>query len=540
MTAPTLRRRPVVLCVLDGWGHRDDPRDNAIAIARDQHQTPVYDRLRRTNPMSLLSTSAEAVGLPHGQMGNSEVGHMNLGAGRTVMQVLPRIDEDSSHGYVSNAGLKKLIAAVQATRGTFHVMGLLSPGGVHSHMQHFAPMVKTIAAHGVPVAVHLFLDGRDSPPRSAAEYLTAFEQELDGVGGVRIATVSGRFFTMDRDQRWDRVARGYAAIVAAKGLAATDARVAPAARSPRDAIALAYAREESDEFVQPTVIDGYRGMTDGDALLMLNFRADRAREILSALVEPAFTGFARERVVQFAACGGMTDYSNALSQRLVTLFPQQRLTNTVGELVSRAGHRQLRIAETEKYAHVTFFFNGGDETVFAGEDRILVPSPKVATYDLQPEMSAVEVTDRLVEAIASGKYEFILVNYANADMVGHSGILAAAVRAVTTLDACLGRLEAAVVQAGGVLLITADHGNVEMMRDDATGQPHTAHTTFPVPAILVNAPDSIRGMDDGRLADIVPTLLPFLGLTQPREMDGHCLLQTTAAVRAERSGRRTA
>jgi 2,3-bisphosphoglycerate-independent phosphoglycerate mutase len=272
-------------------------------------------------------------------------------------------------------------------------------------------------------------------------------------------------------------------------------------------------------------------MRDGDGVLMLNFRADRVREILSALVEPSFTGFERERVPKLAAAAGMTEYSDALSEKLITLFPQQRLTNTMGELVSRAGLRQLRIAETEKYAHVTFFFNGGEETVFAGEDRILVPSAKVPTYDQKPEMSAREVTDRLVAAIQSGTYDFILVNYANADMVGHSGILAAAVRAVETIDVCLGRLEAAVVQAGGVLLITADHGNVEMMRDDATGQPHTAHTTLPVPAILVNAPAGVTGIDNGRLADIAPTLLPFLGLTQPRDMDGRSLLQMAEGAR---------
>ena len=523
----SLRRRPVVLCVLDGWGHREEARDNAIAIAHDQGKTPVYDRLVRTNPTSFLATSAEEVGLPAGQMGNSEVGHMNLGAGRTVMQVLPRIDVESGRGYPEVLGLKKLIAALKVSHGACHVMGLLSPGGVHSHLQHFAPMVKAIAAAGVPVVLHPFLDGRDTPPKSAIEYLSTFEQQLAGVGGVRTATVSGRFFTMDRDKRWDRVAQGYAALVSGRGVIAADAQ---------RAIENAYARGETDEFVEPTVLSGYAGMNDGDGVLMLNFRSDRVREILSALVEPAFTGFARERVPKFAAVAGMTDYSDALSEKLITLFPQQRLTNSLGELISRAGGRQLRIAETEKYAHVTFFFNGGAETVFVGEDRIMVPSPKVPTYDQKPEMSAQEVTDRLVEAIQSGTYDFILVNYANADMVGHSGILSAAIRAVETVDACLGRLEAAIVQAGGVLLITADHGNVEMMRDDATGQPHTAHTTCPVPAILVNAPAEVSSIRDGRLADIAPTLLPFLGLTQPRDMDGRNLVQLVEE--AKRSGAR--
>lgn len=522
-----MHRRPVVLCILDGWGHRLEARDNAIAIAR----TPVYDRLMRTNPVAYLATSAEEVGLPHGQMGNSEVGHMNLGAGRTVMQVLPRIDDDAGRGYQENASLKKFIAAVKASRGACHVMGLLSPGGVHSHMQHFAPMVKSIAMQGVAVILHLFLDGRDSPPKSALEYLRDFEQQLSGVGGVRYATVSGRFYTMDRDKRWDRVAQGYAAIVTGRGVIAADAQ---------RAIENAYARGETDEFVEPTVLAGYGGMTDGDGLLMLNFRADRAREILSALVDPGFTGFARERTVTFTAAAGMTEYSDALSERLITLYPQPRLHNTVGELVSRSGGRQLRIAETEKYAHVTFFFNGGEETVFTGEDRIMVPSPKVTTYDQKPEMSANEVTDRLVEAISGGTYDFILVNYANADMVGHTGIMAAAVRAVETIDACLARLETAVVQAGGVMFITADHGNIELMKDDTTGQPHTAHTTFPVPAILVNAPSGVTKMDNGRLADVVPTLLPFLGLTQPREMDGHSLLHVAEESQAARRDRATA
>ena len=506
-----------MLCVLDGWGHREEPRDNAIAAA----QTPVWDRLVRTSPMTYLATSAKEVGLPEGQMGNSEVGHMNLGAGRTVMQVLPRIDDASMQGYAGNAGLQQFITALKKSGGTAHMLGLLSPGGVHSHMEHFPTMVKSVVAAGVPVALHLFADGRDTPPKSVLEYLSWFEAQLNGLGGVRFATVSGRYFTMDRDQRWDRVSKGYAAIVAAHGVQAADAQAA---------IEDAYARGKNDEFIEPTVLAGYRGMANGDGVLMLNFRADRAREILSALVEPAFDGFARGKVLTLAVAAGMTEYSDALSKRLLTLFPQERLTHTMGELLSRAGYRQLRIAETEKYAHVTFFFNGGDEAVFAGEDRILVPSPKVATYDLKPEMSAFEVTDKLVDAIRSGTYDFILVNYANADMVGHTGIMSAAIRAVETVDACLGRLEAAVVAQGGVLLITADHGNIELMKDDATGQAHTAHTMCPVPAVLVNAPENITGLASGRLADIAPTLLPFLGLTQPREMDGRSLLRVSGVV----------
>ena len=503
-------RRPVVLCILDGWGHREDPSDNAIAAAR----TPTYDRLLRTAPFGLLAASAEDVGLPSRQMGNSEVGHMNLGAGRTVRQVLPEIDESAGRSFTRNRPLEELLETLQESGGTLHVMGLVSPGGVHSHMDHFPPLVRAAHDRGVSVALHAFTDGRDAPPRSALEYLAWFEREIGGLR-ARFATVCGRYFTMDRDQRWERVARGYMALAEGDGLAAASAR---------EAVEAGYARGETDEFLQPTAIAGYGGMRDGDGLLMANFRADRARQILSAFVGPEFSSFARPRSIRFAAAAGMANYSDVLSEHLATLFPQQPVTNSLGEIVSRAGLRQLRIAETEKYAHVTFFFNGGEETVFAGEDRTLVPSPKVATYDLKPEMSAPEVTERLVEAIASERYRFILVNYANTDMVGHSGDLQATVRAVETVDSCLQRLETAVVQAGAVMLVTADHGNAELMRDESTGQPHTAHTTFPVPALLVNAPAEVAALENGRLSDIAPTLLPFLGLEAPREMTGRSLV----------------
>ena len=520
----SVRRRPVVLCVLDGWGHRDDPHDNAIAAAR----TPNYTRLMQTCPVGFLDTSAESVGLPHGQMGNSEVGHMNLGAGRVVEQLLPRIDTASGAGFTENAGLQKFIAALKESRGTAHVMGLLSTGGVHSHLDHFAPLVQAVARAGIPVRMHAFTDGRDTPPKSALDQFAEFEARVANLGNFKFATVIGRYFAMDRDRRWDRTERAFHAIAQAEGQAAI---------TPRAAIEAAYARGETDEFIQPTVIGHYRGINEGDGILVVNFRSDRVRQTLSALVEPEFEGFARAMRPKLAVAAGMTDYSEALSARLITLFPQQPLHGTLGEIVSRAGKKQLRIAETEKYAHVTFFFNGGEETQFAGEDRILVPSPKVATYDLKPEMSAVELTDRLVAAVVTGTYDFILVNYANADMVGHSGILEAATKAIETVDACLGRLETAVVKTGGVLFITADHGNAEMMRDNSTGQPHTAHTTNPVPAILVNAPAEITGLAHGRLADVAPTLLPFLGLEQPAAMTGKNLLVMNAAVAAKRAGR---
>ena len=529
MSVETIRRRrPVVLCVLDGWGHREDQQDNAIAIAR----TPVYDRLLRSCPTGFLSTSSRDVGLPQGQMGNSEVGHMNLGAGRTVEQVLPRIDAASGDGFSTNAGMKQLVAALSKGRGACHVMGLLSEGGVHSHMHHMAHVARALAAQKVRVLVHVFTDGRDAPPRSALEYLDWFTGEIAAMEGVEIATVSGRYFTMDRDNRWGRAARGYRAVAEGQGLEAASARAA---------VEDGYGRGESDEFIQPTVIGSYDRIADDDGFLMVNFRADRVRQILSALVEPKFSGFARERQIRFAAAAGMTAYSDRLSELMITLFPQKRLANTMGELIAAAGRRQLRLAETEKYAHVTFFFNGGQETVFTGEDRVLVPSPKVPTYDRKPAMSAPQLTDRLEEAIESDIYDFVLVNYANADMVGHTGDLRAAVQAVETVDLCLGRLEAAVIRADGVLFVTADHGNAELMRDAETGQPHTAHTTFPVPAILVNAPSEITGLADGRLADIAPSLLPFLAIAQPKEMSGRSLLRMggteTAAADGDLQGR---
>jgi 2,3-bisphosphoglycerate-independent phosphoglycerate mutase len=512
------RPRPVVLCVLDGWGHRQECDNNALCLAR----IPVWRRLMASCPHSFLQASELFVGLPKGQMGNSEVGHMNLGAGRVVLQDLPRIDQAIADGSLAkNRHLAEFIGKLQASHGTAHLLGLLSPGGVHSHQDHLVALARAIAAAGVRVSVHAFLDGRDTPPRSAEAYLRKF---LDDVGSAAtVATVSGRYYAMDRDKRWDRVERAYRALVAAEGERAADA---PAA------VGQAYSSGQSDEFVLPTVIGDYAGMRDGDGLLIGNFRADRVREIGAALLEPDFAGFPRPRVVRFAAAAGLTEYSTGLNRFLATLFPPEPLAETFGEVVSRAGLKQLRIAETEKYAHVTFFFNGGREIEFPGEERVLVPSPKVATYDLQPEMSAYEVTDRLVAAIADGRFDAIILNFANADMVGHSGNLDAAITAVEAVDACLGRLVEAIEAAGGALLITADHGNAEMMRDPATGQPHTAHTTNPVPLVLVNAPAGVTGLEDGRLADVAPTLLNLLGLRQPAAMTGHSLISRAAARRA--------
>jgi 2,3-bisphosphoglycerate-independent phosphoglycerate mutase len=517
--SPATPPRPVLLCILDGWGYRKDPTDNAIL----QADTPNWTRLSSAMPHALLETSGLAVGLPDGQMGNSEVGHMNLGAGRVVMQDLPRIDQALADGTLAkNSHLVSAIAAVKAAGGRFHLLGLLSPGGVHSHQDHLAGLAKIIAGAGVPVLVHAFLDGRDTPPSSAMGFMTKFLADIKG-HDIHVATVSGRYYAMDRDKRWDRVTLADDAIRSAKG---------PKAADPLAAIEGSYQAGKTDEFVLPAVIGDYAGIQDGDGLLMGNFRADRAREILHALADPEFTEIERASLPAYAACLGLVEYSSALNPLFPAIFPAEKLTGILGEVISKAGKKQLRIAETEKYAHVTFFLNGGEEQVYPGEDRILVPSPKVATYDLQPEMSAPEVTDKLVEAIESGKYDLIVVNYANGDMVGHTGILSAAIKAVETIDKALGRLETAIKKAGGTMLITADHGNCEMMTDPETGEPYTQHTIGKVPAVLVNGPAGLTSLDDGRLADVAPTLLSLIGLAQPQAMTGHSLLPAETVKRA--------
>ena len=509
---PAAPPRPAVLCIFDGWGFRPDPRDNAILDAR----TPNFDRLVATCPQALIDASETFVGLPKGQMGNSEVGHMNLGAGRVAVPDLPRIDNAIEDGSLAkNPLLADMIATLGKSGGTCHLMGLASPGGVHAHQDHLIVLANLIAGAGVPVAIHAFLDGRDMPPRSALECIAHIEGGLHQGLPIRFATVSGRFYPMDRDKRWDRVALAYEAMVDGTG---------EPARTPKEAIDNGYAAGLDDEFVKPTVIGGYAGMKDGDGVLMFNYRSDRAREILTALLDPMFDGFERARLVRFAASVGMVEYSAALNPFLKTLFPPEVIKMGLGETISRAGLKQLRIAETEKYAHVTFFFNGGEERVFDGEERILVPSPKVQTYDLKPEMSAPEVTDRLVEAIASGKFDLVVVNYANADMVGHTGDLGAAIKAAEAVDACLGRLMEAVKKAGGVLFVTADHGNAEQMFDEASGQKHTQHTLNRVPALLFNAPAAVHSLVDGKLADVAPTLLALMGVPQPAEMTGKSML----------------
>ena len=503
------RRRPVMLVILDGFGWREDKADNAIRQAK----TPTFDRLWQHEPHGFLRTSGKDVGLPDGQMGNSEVGHLNIGAGRVVMQDLPRIGTAIGDGDIKRAPtLTDLIKKLKASGGTCHLIGLVSPGGVHSHQDHAAALAKILDEAGVPTLVHVLTDGRDTPPQSAADDVERLLAALPK--SVKVATVSGRYYAMDRDKRWDRVEKAYNAIVEADGPHFADA---PAV------VADAYANKKFDEFILPAVVGDYKGMKDGDGILCFNFRADRVREILGAMLEPDFKGFARKRVVKFATAVGMTQYSDQLDKLMATIFPPQTLANILGEVVAHAGRTQLRMAETEKYPHVTYFLNGGREEPYSGEERIMVPSPKVATYDLQPEMSAPELTDKAVAAINSGKYDLIVLNFANPDMVGHTGSLPAAIKAVETVDAGLGRIVDAIDKAGGALLVTADHGNCEMMRDPATGGPHTAHTTNPVPLMLFGGRN--RGLvAEGRLADLAPTLLELMELPKPKEMTGASLL----------------
>ncbi|MFL6796476.1 MAG: 2,3-bisphosphoglycerate-independent phosphoglycerate mutase [Xanthobacteraceae bacterium] len=508
------KRRPVMLVVLDGWGWREDSADNAVRLAR----TPTFEHLWATCPHAFLATCGKDVGLPAGQMGNSEVGHLNIGAGRLVMQDLPRINDAVASGEISRSpALAALLERLRQSGGTCHLIGLASPGGVHSHQDHAAALARIISDAGVAAVLHAFTDGRDTPPRSAGEDIARLRAALPDT--VPIATVCGRYYAMDRDKRWERVARAYATIAEAEGPRFADAGMV---------IADAYARNLTDEFVPPAVVGRYTGMRDGDGLLCFNFRADRVREILAALLDPNFAGFPRPRLIRFAAALGMTQYSEELDRLLATIFPAQVLENVLGKVVADAGRTQLRMAETEKYPHVTYFLNGGEEAQYPAEDRIMVPSPKVATYDLQPEMSAPELTEKAVGAILSGKYDLIVLNYANPDMVGHTGSLAAAIKAVEAVDAGLGRIAEAIRRSGGALLITADHGNCEMMRDPETGGPHTSHTTNPVPLLLLGGGNA--GLTDGRLADVAPTLLELMDLPQPQEMTGRSLLHRSGGT----------
>jgi 2,3-bisphosphoglycerate-independent phosphoglycerate mutase len=505
----------VALVVLDGWGHREDPQHNAILSAR----TPVWSHLLATCPHTLLEASGAEVGLPGGQMGNSEVGHLNLGAGRVVYQEYTRVARAIRTGsFYSNQTLTSAVDLAIATHRAVHVLGLLSPGGVHSHQDQVLAFVDLAVKRGaLRVYLHAFLDGRDTPPRSAANSLGLTEERFRILRQARIASVVGRYYAMDRDHRWPRVQAAYDLI--------TDGRGPFRAPSALKALEMAYGRGESDEFVQPTAIaaEGEEPVTvqDGDVVVFMNYRSDRARQITRALIDTEFTGFERRRRVRVGRFVSLTEYSADFDSAVA--FPPERLRNVFGEHVSRLGLRQLRIAETEKYAHVTYFFNGGREQPFPGEERILVPSPGVATYDLQPEMSAPEVAARLVAAVGTGRYDVCVCNFANPDMVGHTGNFAATVAAIEAVDTCLGRVVEAVARAGGELVITADHGNAEQMLDPVTGQAHTAHTGNPVPLVYVGRPAEMARR--GSLQDVAPTLLDLMGVPQPAEMGGHSLLR---------------
>ena len=510
-------RRTTLLLILDGWGYREETDSNAIAAAN----TPVWDRLWAEHPHTLIKTSGPDVGLPEGQMGNSEVGHMNLGAGRVVYQSLTLIDKEIENGSFNDN--TALLAACQAVAGTdraLHLLGLLSSGGIHSHEEHILAMIRLAAQQGVRrVYLHAFLDGRDTPPRSALASLQRANEALQGAGLGHVASVVGRYYVMDRDNRWDRLRTAYDLL--------TNGEAPYQAASAEQALMDAYARDEDDEFVQATRICTSDNppvvIEDDDAVIFMNFRADRARQLSQALVNPDFDGFERSARPVPAEFVMLTEYSSDLNAWAKCAYPPQSLHNSLGEYLARLGRTQLRIAETEKYAHVTFFFSGGREQPYDGEDRILVPSPQVATYDLQPEMSAHEVTDKLEQAIRDRRYDTIICNYANGDMVGHTGDFDAAVKAVETLDQCVGRLIEALRETDGQCLITADHGNVEQMMDADSGQALTSHTSGPVPLIYVGS-HPWQFTSEGVLADISPTLLRLMGLDVPPEMTGRVLI----------------
>ncbi|MGP5515699.1 2,3-bisphosphoglycerate-independent phosphoglycerate mutase [Psychrobacter alimentarius] len=521
------KKVPRVLMILDGFGHREDDKDNAIAAA----SMPNLDKIYQKYPHGLISASGEDVGLPDGQFGNSEVGHMNLGAGRVLYQDSTRISSEvANRDFYKNEALVNAVKAANKLGGNVHIMGLLSDGGVHSHQDHIEAMCHSALVHGAKnVFVHCFLDGRDTPPKSADKYVDRLRAHIDKLnahyegGRVQIATIIGRYYAMDRDNRWDRVQKAYELL--------TEGKADRLATRADGAVQAAYKARETDEFISPTTVIGRDEVPytidDNDALIFMNFRADRARELAQAFVLPdhEFSGFARQKQPKLAAFVMLTKYSDVLadnSKTSIAYYPTS-LNNTLGEYLQDQGKTQLRIAETEKYAHVTFFFSGGREEEYEGETRILVPSPDVATYDLQPEMSAPEVTDKLVAAIESGKYDVLVVNYANGDMVGHTGVFDAAVQAVEALDVCVGRVAAAVQAADGDMLITADHGNCEQMQDYESGQVHTQHTTEHVPLIYVGE-QKLQVRSGGKLSDIAPTILALMNMDTPAEMTGESLL----------------
>lgn len=504
MTAP----KPVVLCILDGWGMSEATEANAPYLAN----TPTFDSIMSKGPHSRLITHGPDVGLPSGQMGNSEVGHTNIGAGRVVAMDLGQIDlaiEDGS--FFQNPSLQSFIEQLKASGGTAHLMGLVSDGGVHGHLNHIVAAMEAITRGGVPVALHAITDGRDVAPKSAYGYFEELEERMPE--NARIVTVSGRYFAMDRDNRWERVGEAYNTMIKAEGRQVATAH---------DAVTRAYNQSETDEFIVPTVLDGYEGVKDGDGVFCLNFRADRAREILRAIGEPGFSDFDTGLRPELAGLLGMVEYSDGHNDYMTTVYPKAEIVNTLGAWVAKQGKRQFRLAETEKYPHVTFFLNGGKEQPEEGEDRYMPKSPKVATYDLQPEMSSAEVTEKFVEAIEAG-YDLIVTNYANPDMVGHTGDLQAAIKACEAVDQGLAKVVTALEKAGGAMIVTADHGNCETMVDPETGGTHTAHTLNPVPVALVGGPEG-ASLREGRLSDLAPTILHLMELPKPPEMTGESLL----------------
>lgn len=505
---------PIILMILDGWGYTAEEKGNAVMAAN----TPVLDSLLEKYPSCMLQVSGEGVGLPAGQMGNSEVGHLNIGAGRIIYQDLTRINKEIKEGsFFRNQAFLDAMEKVKENNSSLHLMGLFSYGGVHSHMEHMRALVEMAKKNGIErVYIHAFLDGRDVPPQTALEDMKQHEQFCKSTGIAKTATVSGRYYAMDRDKRWDRTELAYNALTLGEGIKAEDAVTA---------VSQAYERGENDEFVKPTVVTDKEGnpvatIKDGDSVIFFNFRPDRARQMTYAFVESDFDGFKRKAKPQVHyVC--MAEYDEKLDVPIA--FPPETIKDTLGEVLSKNGKKQLRIAETEKYAHVTFFFNGGVEKENEGEDRCLIPSPDVATYDLKPEMSAYEVTKQLVDKIKSDRYDAIILNFANMDMVGHTGIIEAAIKAVETIDECVGKIIDAIVEKKGAALITADHGNAEKMIDYETGKPHTAHTSNPVRCILVNGPQGAK-LQDGKLSDLAPTMLEIMRIDKPVAMTGTSLI----------------
>ncbi len=510
----SLNLKPIVLVILDGFGHSEEIEGNAIAAAHK----PTWDKLWEENPHTYIKGSGAEVGLPAEQMGNSEVGHLNLGAGRVVYQEYTRVSRSIKTGsFFSNDTLIESVAIAKENNKAVHILGLLSAGGVHSHEDHIHAMCQLAVEQGVEkVYLHAFLDGRDTPPKSAKESIEAMQEKFTEFGHGRIASIIGRYYAMDRDHRWPRIQSAYDLITDGKGEFQAESAMA--------ALENAYERDETDEFVKATAIvpEGEKAVTveDGDVVIFMNYRSDRARQITRPFIEEDFDAFERKRVPKLGCFASLTEYHSAYD--IPVAYPAERLTNVFGDYISQLGMHQLRIAETEKYAHVTFFFNGGREEPFEFEDRILVPSPDVATYDQQPEMNAIKLTDHMIEAMESGKYDVIICNYANADMVGHSGKFDAAVKAIETLDDCLARLLLSIEKAGGEMLVTADHGNAEMMFNKETGQPHTAHTTNPVPFVYVGR--KAKMASTGALSDVAPTMLYLMGVEQPTEMTGRSLI----------------